>query len=46
LTPIRKWVERYKMHWVEGIFKQQLSNYDGIFKQKSCRSHLPGCTWS
>ena len=32
-TPIRKWVERYRMHGVEGIFKQQSSSYDGRFKQ-------------
>ena len=32
-TPIRRWVERYRMHGVEGIFKQQISSYGGKFKQ-------------
>ena len=32
-TPIKNWIDRYKMHGVEGIFKQQISNYDGIYKQ-------------
>lgn len=32
-TPIRRWVERYKLYGVEGIFKHQLSSYDGFFMQ-------------
>ncbi len=32
-TPIRRWVERYKVYGVKGIFKHQISNYDGNFKQ-------------
>ena len=32
-TPIRRWVERYKMYGVEGILSQQISSYDGKFKQ-------------
>ena len=31
--PIINWVEKYKLYGVEGIFKQQLSSYDGNFKQ-------------
>ena len=32
-TSIKQWVERYKMYGVEGILKQQISNYDGNFKK-------------
>ncbi len=32
-TQIRRWVERYKMYGVEGILKQQISSYDGKYKQ-------------
>ena len=32
-TPITRWVERYRMYGVKGILKQQISSYDGNFKQ-------------
>ena len=33
MAPIQRWVEKYKFHGVEGIFKQLKSSYDGNFKQ-------------
>ena len=32
-TPVTKWVNRYKMYGIEGLLKQQISSYDGKFKQ-------------
>jgi transposase len=33
MTPIRQWVDKYRMHGTYGLVKQFKSSYDGFFKQ-------------